>query len=467
MLTVEAQTGFRDCDGISRRDFLTTGTLGIGALSTPWLLEQQARAAESRVDYLRDKAVVLLFCGGGMSHIESFNPRMDLPAPYFSATGELKTNVPGITLGGTFPLLAKHADKLAAIRNFRHAVGSHGQAISHVLTGGTDPNGRGTEGFSMGSAYARLRGTNHPRTGMPTYALLLDEHRDPQYRKEYGRVKNGSRPGPLGPAVAPFDPAGKGDTLRNMTLNVPLERLSDRRKLLVEINRLKRGFGRQDLADSYTQFEQQAVDLITGAAGKAFDLSGEDPKLVARYDTGMFQCGKKVFQPSRLGRLLLTARRLVEAGCGFVTVQSAGWDMHADRNNPGIVKGMQMLGPTVDKAVSAFLADLADRGLLEKTLLVITGDFGRTPKINKRGGRDHWARLSTLAFFGGGLKTGQTVGRSDRQNASPDGNAYDASNLLGTVMHALFDVGKLRVARDAPTDLRKLIDNSAPITELF
>jgi len=467
MLTIHSQSTTRDCEHLPRRDFLTAGTLGLGALSLPWLLQRQAHAADSGVDYVRDKAVVLLFCGGGMSHIESFNPRMDLPAPYFSATGEVKTNVPGITIGGTFPLLAKHADKLAAIRNFRHPVGSHAQAISHVLTGGTDPNGRGQEGFSMGSAYAKLRGANHPGTGMPTYALLLDEHKDPQYRKEYGRVLKGSRPGPLGAAAGPFNPKGKGTALQNMTLNLPAERLADRRKLLGELNRLKHGIDRSGVRDGYTQFEQQAVDLITGAASKAFDISQEDPKLIDRYDTSHILCGKKVFEPSQLGRMMLTARRLVEAGCGFVTVQSAGWDMHADGNNPGIVKGMNMLGPTVDKAVSAFLEDIAARGLSEKVLLVVTGDFGRTPKINKRGGRDHWARLATLAFFGGGLKTGQTVGRSDRQNGRPEGEEYTTSNLMGTVMHTLFDVGQLRVARSAPTDLRKLIDESKPIKELF
>jgi len=465
MLTVQGHAVSRDCERLPRRDFLTAGALGLGGFSLPWLLQQRAIAAASRAVYVRDKAVVLLFCGGGMSHIESFNPRMDLPAPYCSATGEVKTNVPGLTLGGTFPLLARHADKLAAIRNFRHPVGSHAQAISHVLTGGTDPDGRGKDGFSIGSAYAKLRGTNHPVTGMPTYALLLDEHRDPQYRKEYSRVRTGSRPGPLGAAVAPFNPTGKGQALRNMQLNVPAGRLRERRALLAEFNRLQRGL--DGVADSYSQFERQAVELITGGAGKAFDLSQEDPKLVARYDTSMFRCGKKVFEPSDLGTLMLTARRLVEAGCGFVTVQSAGWDMHADGNNPGIVNGMQMLGPTVDKAVSAFLDDLADRGLADKVLLVVTGDFGRTPRINNRGGRDHWARLSTLAFFGGGIKTGQAVGKSDRQNGSPAGDSYDASNLFTTVLHVLFDVGELRVARGVPAELQKLIEDGQPIRELF
>lgn len=466
MLTIHSRNRSRDCEGLHRRDFIRAGTLGLGSLALPWLFQQKAHAADSGEDFVRDKAVVLLFCGGGMSHIESFNPRMDLPEPYRSTTGEVKTNVPGITVGGTFPLIAKHADKLIAVRNFKHSVGSHGQAISHVLTGGTDPNGQGREGFSMGSAYSRLRGANNPKTGMSSYVLLLDEHKDPQYRKEYGRVLKGSRSGPLGAGAAPFNPAGKGPVLQNMKLNLDVERLKDRRKLLAEIDGLKRGIEKSGMPETFTRFEQQAVDLITGAASKAFDLSDENPKLVEKYDTSRFKCGKKVFEPSQLGTMMLTARRLIEAGCGFVTVQSAGWDMHADGNNPGIVKGMNMLGPTVDQAVSAFLEDIESRGLSDKVLLIITGDFGRTPKVNKKGGRDHWPRLGTLAMFGGGLQTGQVIGRSDRQNGSPDGNFCDTSHLFGTVMNTMFDIGKLRVARGVPSDVVRLIERGKPIVEL-
>jgi uncharacterized protein (DUF1501 family) len=151
------------------------------------------------------------------------------------------------------------------------------------------------------------------------------------------------------------------------------------------------------------------------------------------------------------------ARRLVEAGCGFVTVQSAGWDMHADGNNPGVKDGFEMLGPPLDRGLSAFLTDLEDRGLLEKTLVIVTGDFGRTPKINKTGGRDHWSNLCTLALFGGRFKLGQVIGRSSRDNGVPASDPVTTSHLLATVMHHLFDVGALRVARGVPTDLVNLI----------
>jgi hypothetical protein len=467
MLTLYGKNKPRDCEGLTRRDFVRAGALGVGGLSLPWLLKQKAIAATGDADYVRDKAVVLLFLAGGASHIETFNPNMDAPSPYSSITGEVSTTLTGVTFGGTLPLLAKHAKKLAIVRSFMHPVGNHEQAISHVLTGGTDPNGQAQEGFSIGSMYTRLRGPNNPETGLPSYHLLLSPHKDGQYAKELKRVVRGSRPGPLGSTYAPFEPSGGGTAIQNMKLNLSVEQLAERRKLLGEINRLRRGLDRSSVAGDLSRFEQQAVDLITGGASKAFDLSKEDPKLVERYDTSKFSCGKKIFQPSILGQQMLMARRLVEAGAGFVTVQQAGWDMHADGNNPGMETGMEMLGRPFDKAVSTFLEDLEDRGLSDKVLLVITGDFGRTPKINKNGGRDHWAKLCTLAFAGGGIRAGQVIGQSDRQNSQPASEPISTPNMLSTIMHVLFDVGKLRIARGAPQELVKLIEDHKPIEQML
>jgi uncharacterized protein (DUF1501 family) len=464
VLTLYGGPANRNCAGVSRRDFLRAGFLGLGGLTLPWLLRTRAAAAAVNPDYVRDKSVVLVFLGGGASQIETFNPNMDAPEPYRSVTGEVRTTLPGVTLGGTFPGLAAHAKHMAIVRSFKHTVGAHEQAIGHVLTGGTDPMGQGKDGFSMGSAYARLRGGNHERTGLPTYCLLTAPHKDNQYSREMQRVVNGSRSISLGAAAEPFSPGGGGPGLTNMQLHLPAERLEDRRLLLRKLDGLKRNL---DLGEGLDPFEQQALTLLAGGASKAFDLSQEDRKLVERYDTSMFKCGKKVFEPSILGKQMLLARRLVEAGAGFVTVQSAGWDMHADGNNPGIKDGMEMLGRPLDKALSAFLEDLTQRGLLDKVLLVVTGDFGRTPKINARGGRDHWPNLCTLAFFGGGLKMGQVIGKSGRNNDVPASEPITPANLLSTLMHALFDVGVLRVARGVPANLVRLIETTRPIEPLF
>lgn len=459
MLTVHSDQGGRDCSGLIRRDFLKAGVLGLGGLTLPWLLEQRANA--SGTGFVRNKSVVFLFLSGGASHIETFNPNMDAPLPYCSVTGDVQTTIPGVNFGGTFPLLSRHADKMAVVRSFRHPIGGHVQAIVHVLTGGSDPNGQGMQGYGMGAVYSRLRGANHSVTGMPTNTLLVSDEVDPQYRNERGRVERGSRPNALGSSFAPFNPAGRGDATANMKLSISDSRFNDRRSLLSGFSNLRRSVdARGDVVDQYTQ---QAFDLLLGSASEAFDLTQEDPRLIQRYDTSGYQVGKKKFRASNLGRHMLTARRLIEAGCGFVTVHSAGWDMHADGNNPGIEKGMQMLGHPVDKATSALLEDLEDRGMLDDVLLIISGDFGRTPRINKRGGRDHWANLGTLALAGGGINTGQVIGRSARKNDVPASDPVSASQLMGTVMHTLFDVAELRLARGVPRELMAMIENTQPI----
>ena len=463
MLTLFSGPSTLGCDGYTRRDFLRAGALGLGSLTLPWLLQQRALAADAQ----RDRAVVLLFLSGGASHIETFNPNLDAPAPYCSITGEVQTSLPGVTFGGTFPLLAQHAHEMAVVRSFQHPIGGHVEAIVHVLTGGTDPTGKGTAGFSMGSAYARLQGANHPITGMPTFALLNSEEVDPQYRSERGRVERGSAPNGLGSNFAPFIPDGKGDAVGNLTLNIPPGRLDDRRTLLTALDRIHRDADATDALSGVDKYTQQAFDVILGSAAEAFDLSREDPRLAQRYDTSGYQVGKKSFRPSQLGRHLLTARRLIEAGCGFVTVHSAGWDMHADGNNPGIESGMEMLGRPVDRAVSAFLDDLHERGLSHNVLLIITGDFGRTPTINDRGGRDHWPRLCTLALAGGGLNMGQAIGQSARKNDEPLTDPIGPPHLLATVMHTLFDVGALRVRPNIPRDLLRILEGPSPIPSLI
>jgi uncharacterized protein (DUF1501 family) len=464
MLTLLSSPSAVGCDGCTRRDFIRAGALGLGGLTLPWLLQRRALAAGT--DAVRDRAVVLLFLSGGASHIETFNPNMDAAAPYHSVTGAVPTSLPGVAFGGTFPQLARHAHEMALVRSFQHPIGGHVEAIVHVLTGGTDPTGKGGAGYSMGAAYARLRGANHPRTGMPTFALLNSAEVDPQYRNEKGRVERGSLPNGLGANYAPFIPDGKGDAVTNLTLNIPADRLDDRRSLLTALDRMQRAAASSDAlagADGYTQ---QAFDVILGSAAEAFDLSGEDPRLVERYDTSGFQVGKKSFRSSLLGAHMLTARRLIEAGCGFVTVHSAGWDMHADGNNPGIESGMEMLGRPLDKAVSAFLEDLGQRGMSEKVLLIITGDFGRSPTINNRGGRDHWPRLCTLALAGGGLRMGQVIGQSSRKNDEPLTEPIAPAQVLATVMHTLFDVGVLRVRPGVPRELLQTAESGAPIPGL-
>jgi hypothetical protein len=461
MLTIHTGSAVRDCTGQTRRDFLRAGSLALGGLSLPWLFDARARAAAADPRHVKDAAVVVVFLGGGASHIETFNPNLDGPEPSRSITGEVQTTIPGLTFGGTFPELAKLAKHAVIVRSFKHPIGNHEQAISHVLTAGTDPNGQAKEGQSLGAMFARIRGANHPATGLPTYALLTDPHKDPQYAREMNRVVVGSRAGPLGAACEPFVPTGAGPAVRNMQLGVRMEQFEDRLALLRGFDAIQATV--DQLGAGLSPSERQAIDLLTRRGGEAFDISREPKEVHAKYDTTSFRTGKKLFEPCILSRQFLMARRLIEAGCGFITVQSAGWDMHADGNNPGIKAGMEMLGPPLDRGLSVFLSDLKERGLIDKTLVIVTGDFGRTPRINKNGGRDHWPGLGTLALFGGSLKTGQVVGQSARDNSAPATDPVTLGHLLSTVMHHLFDVGAVRIARGLPTDLLNLLSNTEPI----
>ena len=175
----------------------------------------------------------------------------------------------------------------------------------------------------------------------------------------------------------------------------------------------------------------------------------------------------KQFSPVALGKQMLMARRLVEAGCGFVTVCCGGWDMHGGGKEFTMVDGLNTLTPAVDKAVSAFIEDIHQRGLQDDVLLIITGEFGRTPRFNKNGGRDHWGNLCPIVFVGGGLPMGQVIGQSDRHGGEPTSDPISSSNILSTVMHYLFDVGELRVQTGIPKEVESIIVDGSPVSQLI
>lgn len=468
MLTLYQSSSDFSRGHFARRNFLRAGFLGLGGLSLPWLLQTKALAGKTGMpNFVRDKSVVLLFLGGGASHIETFNPNCGAPDPYRSVTGEVKSSLPGVSLGATFPELAKRAHRMAIVRSMQHERVDHEQAISMMLTGGTDPDGKRKEGFGMGAIYARALGASSS-TGLPNNIVLTDPHEDGQYRKELERVVTGSRAGSLGALFAPFIPDAKGEFASSIHLQLPMQRYLDRRALAKSLDQFQHRLDSSGQMASVDEYQQQAFDmLLSGKIARLFDLTTEDPRIVQRYDTSAVNIGHKKFEPSMLGKQLLMARRLVEAGAGFVTVQSAGWDMHADGNNPNIETGMKMLGPTVDRALSAFLDDLEQRGLSQRVLTIVTGDFGRTPKLNKGGGRDHWSGLCTLALAGGGLRMGQVIGKAGPKNDVPASDPIRVEHLLGTVLNYLFDMGSLRLAQGMPNEILKLTENSKMIRELF
>ena len=429
-----------------RRSFLRIGTLTLGGLALPHLLAAKA-AAEGR-KLVKDKSVIFLFLHGGPPQIETFDPKMTAPAEFRSTTGEIKTRIPGITFGSSFPRLAAMADKLAIVRSYVPGNGNHD--IKPVVS-------KDSFGANLGSIYARVAGRNDPVTGLPTNVVLFPRSVDSSTQPgtmSFGRFAS---TGSLGAACAPFDPSGGGDLQKDMRLAIPMARLDDRRHLLAQLDRVQWELAEGRMLDGMDRMREQALRTVLGGVADAFDLKREDPRVVARYDTAPLVRPEAIDRKWRnynnyvdnaksLGRLLLLARRLCERGCGFVTVTTNFvWDFHSDVNNAGVAEGMGYMGRPLDHALSAFIADVAARGLDEKILLVCCGEMGRTPRINSKGGRDHWGNLGPLLLTGGGLRMGQVIGRSNSNAGEPASNPVHIQNLIATIMQTLFDMGELRL----------------------
>jgi Protein of unknown function (DUF1501) len=406
MFNVLSNRQVPQCDGSTRRDFLKAGVLGMGGLTLANLMQARAQASQQGRS-TRSTSVVWLWLGGGPTHVETFDPKMTAPAEFRSTVGAVQTNVTGIELGGAFPRMARVADKMAFVRSFAHSNSGHGGGTHWVMTGYNYPpadNGMGQVKPGFGAIVSRHRGPNNATTGLPTYVRM-------------GGIL-GDGPSWLGSAYAPFDTAG--NARNNMNLQVPMDRLNDRRSLLHTFDALDRQVDRTGLMLGLDSFESQAFELLQGRAREVFDVTREDPRTLDLYGS------------SNISRQMLMARRLCEAGVGFVTLQYGGWDMHGN-----IVQSLRQTAPAVDHAVSAFVSDIYQRGLENDILLVISGEFGRTPRVNNGAGRDHWAPLSTLALAGGGLRMGQVVGESNARAEVPRTTPITPQDLMATVFHVL------------------------------
>jgi hypothetical protein len=442
MLNLWGSTIRTDCSGVGRRDFLKAGALALTGLTLPDLLKLRSAAAGSGRP-TRTTSVVWLWLGGGPTHIETFDPKMSAPAEFRSMVGDVQTRVPGLRLGGLFPLIGQMADRMAFVRSFMHGNSGHAGGTHFVMTG-TDypPADAGMPPIrpSFGSITSRVRGSTHPSTGLPTYVRISGVYADgPHF---------------LGPAYAPFDVGGQARN--NLNLNLPLQRLHDRRGLLQQFDNVNRAIDRSGVMAGLDAFDRQAVELLTGRAREAFDLEREDPRTRDRYASGT----------AGLGTNLLIARRLCEAGVGFVTLNYANspqaWDMHND-----MLPQLRQACPPLDRAISVFLEDLHQRGLASDILLVITGEFGRTPRINGSAGRDHWGPLCTLALAGGGLRMGQAIGESSARAEAPRTTPIYPKNLMATLFHVLGIDPQLQITDQSGRPQYLLPDGARPIAELL
>jgi hypothetical protein len=450
----------------SRRAFLQVGSLALGGLSWPGVLAARAASGKPAVT---GKSVIFLFLHGGPSQTETFDPKMTAPEGTRSATGQVPTTLPGVTFGGTFPRLAALAHKVAVVRSFVPGDANHD--IKPVVS-------RDSFGANLGSVYARVAGINHPATGMPSNVVLFPRAVDPSTQAGTMTFGKFGATGALGEGYAPFDPSGGGQLQKDMRLVVPLNRLDERQRLLSQLDRVQWRLSESRMLDGMDRVRSQALTTILGSVADAFDLSKEHPYTVARYDTAPLvrpeNISKKwnnynnyVDNAKSLGKLLLLARRLCERGAGFVTVTTNFvWDMHSDVNNAGVAEGMGYMGRPLDHALSAFIEDVASRGLSEQILLVACGEMGRTPRIDTKGGRNHWGNLGALLLAGGGLKMGQVIGQSDHIAGAPQSDPVSLKNLVATILHTLTDPGEVRIIPGMPRDIAQTMTGWEPIREL-
>lgn len=448
--------------GINRRRFLTIGGLGLGGLSLSSLLAARA-AGDQAVNPISGKSVIFLFQQGGPSQFETFDPKVDVPDATRTIGGTVQTSLPGVSFGETVSRLAKIAHKLNIVRSFK--TNNSGHNIQPIV----GPDSLET---NIGVHYSRVAGPTRPRSGVPTNAILhpsavCDDVPGPQARG------NLSSTGRYGDNFAPFVPGAGGQLQKDMKISLPPGRLfDDRRALLKQLDRLNRQIDTTGQVTATDDVQQQAYNLLLGGGvSAALDLTREDPRTLALYDTADYAAagrwnkvsrGKKGYytaQAKSIGKLLLLARRLCEAGCGFVTIHAgyAGvWDMHADGNNLNMADGMEAVGRSFDHAVAAFVEDLEARRLQDKIMLVCTGEMGRTPRINKNGGRDHWSRLAPLLMYGGGIDGGRVMGQSTRDGGEPATDPFTPKHLISTIMHTVFDQGQLRLVSGVPAEVMQL-----------
>jgi uncharacterized protein (DUF1501 family) len=458
------QDHFRQAGRWHRRQFLRAGALALGGMT----LEDQfaVRAAAGADSPLKDRSVIFLFMHGGPSQFETFDPKMDAPSHIRSTTGEIKTTLPGITFGSTLPRLARLAHKFSIVRSFATGDGNHD--IKPLV-------GADTLRANMGSLYSSVAGPSRIDTAMPTNVALFPRSVDPAAKAAVTEFGNFEATGELSRTFAPFVPGAGADLQQDMRLNLPEGRFHDRRALLGALDNWKRWADGSDIVAGFNGFQQQAFDALHRGVFDAFDLSREDPRLLERYDTAPLLPRSRISEKWKnidhyatnaltLGRQLLLARRLCERGAGFVTVTTSFiWDMHADVNNAPMTTGMEYVGTPFDHAVSAFIEDVEARGLSDKILLVCCGEMGRTPAINKDGGRDHWGNLAPLLLYGGGLKMGQVIGQSSRDGGEPASQPLTPKDLIATIMHSLLDIGKVRLMPGIPPRVLEAMTKGEPI----
>ena len=446
MLTIYGQ-GHRMCDGMSRRNFIQIGALGMGGLTLPQLLRAEKQSGLGK----SGKAIIMVYMPGGPPHQDMYEIKPDAPSEIRGEFQAIKTKVPGIHVCEHLPQLARIMDKLVLVRTVVGAENSHSsyQCMTGHISGrrGNPPPGGWPE---LGSVLSKLKGPADP--AIPPYVNLSHKSRHGGY--------NFGRPSFLGVAHTPFKP--QGDIRNDMTLNgISLERLSDRRQLLQSFDRFRRDVDRTGLMEGLDSFHEQAFDVLTSSRLlKALDVEQESPRLRDRYGRGSPKPERDA-APMHMDQFVV-ARRLVEAGVRCVTVSFGYWDWHSTNFKNG-----RYYLPAFDQGVSALVEDLHQRGLDKDVSVVAWGEFGRTPKINKDAGRDHWPRNSCALMAGGGMRAGQAIGSTNRLGEEPKERPVHVQEIFATLYHNLgIDANKAQLT-DLADRPHYLVDGHLPMTEVI
>ena len=438
----------RLCSGLTRRNFLSIGSLGfgMGGLGLADLL----RAEEHGTKRGSHKGLINIFLGGGPPHQDMWEIKTEAPSEIRGEFRPIPTNVSGIQICEVFPQLAARMDKGVVIRS---VVGCKDRHESDQCMSGWFPDDLRALGGrpSIGSAISKLHGPVDP--AVPPFVGLAAKTSHVPWSHSGGA-------GFLGAAYSAFKPDGPG--MDNMKLNsIPMSRLNDRRQLLASLDKMRRDIDTSGIMNGMDAFEQRALDVLTSSKLlDALDLSKEDPKIIERYGDGKPYKYQYDGAPTCNEHLLL-ARRLIEAGVRVVSLSFGRWDSHGQ--NFDLVRDH---GGKLDQCVSALIDDLHDRGMLDDVTIVVWGEFGRTPKINNEAGRDHWAQVSCAYMAGGGMRTGQAIGATNRLGEYAALRPVHMQEIIATIYHNLgINVSATTIAD--PTGRPQFLVDHEPIKELI
>lgn len=421
------------CDGVNRRDFLRIGSLAIGGLTLPALLRAEALAGPRATR----KSIINIFLSGGPSHMDTFDLKMKAPKEFRGEFQPIATNVPGFEICEHMPMLASMADKFTAVRSI---VGMNDEHTNIQSDTGWPQNSLQSQGGrpSIGSVMSKVWGpaqtTDHGTA--PTFVDLTGT----------------SNPGFLGQIFAPYRPDGEGRSNLKLNQSISLGRLDDRRALLSNFDRLRRDVDASGMMTALDSFSERAVGIITsGEISKALDISKEDPRRVARYGAGKREADR-----------FLVARRLLQTGARCVSFAWGGWDTH-ERNFVHLKEQL----PALDRGLSALIEDLDAHGMLDDTIILMSGEFGRTPRINGNAGRDHWSRAAFVFLAGGGMRHGQAIGSTNRLGEVAQDRPVHLQHVFTTIYKQMGIDPDHTTLMDPNGRPQYLVDNRRVIEELI